>query len=62
VCSPAGSTTACGQNSAGTPNVCILDTDMADHCFPGCTTDADCVPYPGGPTCQAISGSMVCSF
>jgi hypothetical protein len=62
VCSPAGSTTVCGQNSAGTPNVCILDTDMADHCFPGCTTDADCVPYPGGPTCQAISGSMVCSF
>jgi len=65
-CSPVGSSTACGTNSAGMTNYCILDTDdKMDHCFPGCKPangNADCTPYPGA-TCQTLTGGeTICGY
>jgi hypothetical protein len=36
-----------GLNVNGTANVCALNGDSQNTCFPGCASDADCAPYPG---------------
>ncbi len=38
---------AAGGNAAGQPNACIFSPSEGDVCFPGCSTDADCAPFPG---------------
>jgi len=54
-CAPA---TGCGSNSLGTPNYCVEDSNKADICFPGCTTDDDCAFFTGTLTCQTQTGGM----
>jgi hypothetical protein len=34
--------------------------DSQNHCFPGCTTNSDCAPYPN-TTCEPVTGGSVCS-
>jgi hypothetical protein len=51
------SDTSCGSNSLGQENHCVEDSNNDYICFPGCTTNADCLSY-SGTTCQLIqSGS-----
>lgn len=56
-CSPSDSVCAGGhgtsgyQNEFGQLNWCMLTNANTYACFPGCTTTADCAPYPG-TTCM----------
>jgi hypothetical protein len=59
VCAKAGST-ECGTDTAGMANQCVLAMDSQNHCFPGCTTNSDCAPYPN-TTCEPVTGGSVCS-
>ncbi len=38
---------ASGGDSRGQTNSCVHSSSSGDICFPGCTTDADCEPFPG---------------
>ena len=40
------------ENEFGQLNWCILNSANVDSCFPGCTSAADCAPYPG-TSCQS---------
>jgi hypothetical protein len=58
--------TSCGSNSQGVVNKCAYSDSALGgagyECFAGCTTSAQCVPYPYGDlTCQTISGWNVCA-
>jgi hypothetical protein len=53
------------MNEYGQYNWCLADTSGSDICFPGCSTNADCAPFPG-TTCQATTdvtgySTYVCS-
>jgi hypothetical protein len=55
--------TSCGSNSQGAANACAYSDWIEGYeCFAGCTTSAQCVPFPYGDlTCQTISGTSVCA-
>ncbi len=52
---------ACGDTSLGTRNDCVATgTGSVRLCAPECTTNGDCLPYPGS-TCVATGGLSVCT-
>jgi len=42
------------NNSNGHVNWCVQNNSGSDICFPGCSTTADCAPYPG-TTCKYVT-------
>jgi hypothetical protein len=66
-CSPSNTICAGGYgtaglyNSYGQLNWCIRNNAGADSCFPGCSSNADCVHFPG-TTCKSgydVSGKAI---
>ncbi len=55
------SDTSCGSNSLGGANHCVENASNEYICFPGCSTNVDCLSY-AGTTCQLIqAGESICA-
>jgi hypothetical protein len=52
--------TVCGSNSNNVPNHCIDDSNGQNVCFPGCTTNQDCLGFPG-TVCESFTGTQICA-
>jgi hypothetical protein len=47
---------SCGTNSLGQPSYCVQNRNNDYICFPGCSTNIDCLSL-SGTTCQAITST-----